>query len=103
MNSIRSLCYPALLFLVISFIHIIITPIYSDDYSGCFKEGICESYYKHLGVSIVYIIVSTLILNVVCSYGYNIIAWLLFIGLIIYRYVDSISFDIRVSDRFYYT
>jgi hypothetical protein len=103
MKSVRSLCSPAFLFLVISTIHmifVITTTFRSDIYPVCVKQGKCEPYYKYLGVSIVYILVATLILNMICSYGYNIIAWLLFIAFIIFRYVESMSADVSISDRY---
>jgi hypothetical protein len=98
-KKVRSLCTPSLCFLLVTTIHIIyiiITTYNHGIYPYCFDPDKCDTYltYTHLGISIISIIGFTWILNIICSYGYNVIAWLLFAILMIFRHLEAFSIDI---------
>jgi hypothetical protein len=98
-RKVRSLCAPSLWFLTITTIHIIYIIILTYNqgiYPYCFHPEKCDTYltYTHLGISIISIVGFTWILNIICSYGYNVIAWLLFAVLMIFRHLEAFSIDI---------
>jgi ABC-type transport system involved in multi-copper enzyme maturation permease subunit len=95
----RSLCAPSMWFLVITIIYIIygIFSSYNNGvYPICFDPDRCDIFltFAHLSLAVITMLLFTVILNVICSYGYNVIAWLLFAMLLIFRHLNGISIDI---------
>jgi len=98
MNSIvkrmSSLCAPSLSFLVVNSIYIIygiVVSYKSGIYPICFEPERCDIFmtFSRIGLAILLTILFTWILNVICSYGYNVIAWLLFAVILILRHVNG--------------
>jgi hypothetical protein len=100
-NNVRSLCTPSITFLVVSILYMIFTITMASTngtYPYCFTPEKCDTYltYTSLGKYIISTIVFTIVLNIICSYGYNVIAWLLFAILMIFRHLESASIDISI-------
>ena len=98
-RKVRSLCTPAMIFLVISTIQFIFKVVMiskNGTYPFCFHDEKCDTYltYTTLGINLIFNIVAVIILNVICSYGYNVVAWVLFAGLMIFRHLESASIDV---------
>jgi hypothetical protein len=99
-RSVRSLCGPAKAFLIITLLHMALI-IYNMHnygiYPFCFNEDMCNTIYTYhnLGSSFLFIFVYTIILNIICSYDYHFIAWLLFAILLIFRFVTDFSINME--------
>lgn len=93
-----SLCAPSMWFLVITTLYLIygIFVSYKDGvYPICFDPDRCDLFttFARLGLAVILMVLFTLILNVICSYGYNVVAWLLFAVLLISRHINGVSID----------
>jgi hypothetical protein len=65
-------------------------------YPVFFNEDMCNTMYiYHLGSSFLFIFVYTIILNIICSYDFHFIAWLLFAILLIFRFVTDFSINME--------
>lgn len=105
MNSlikrVSLLCAPSIWFLAISSIYIIygIVVSYKDGvYPICFEPDRCDIFttFARLALAVLIMILFTWILNILCSYGYNVIAWLLFAVILVFRHVNEIFIDVTI-------
>jgi hypothetical protein len=105
MNSLvkraTSLCAPSMWFLALTSLYIIygIVVSYKDGiYPICFEPERCDIFmtFVHISLAILVMILFTWILNVICSYGYNVVAWSLFAVLLISRHVNEFFIDITL-------
>lgn len=95
----QSLCAPSMWFLVITTIYIIygIFVSYKDGvYPICFNPERCDIFttFSRLALDVFMMLLFTLILNVICSYGYNVVAWMLFAVLLVFRHLNNLSIDL---------
>jgi len=95
------LCAPSIWFLAISSIYIIygIVVSYKDGvYPICFEPDRCDIFttFARLALAVLIMILFTWILNILCSYGYNVIAWLLFAVILVFRHVNEIFIDVTI-------
>ena len=98
-RKVRSLCTPATILLVISLIRLIYAVVWTYNYGTypeCFDSQKCDTYltYTNLGIYVIVTIAAVFILNLVCSYGYNVLAWVLFAGIMMVRHLESASIDV---------
>lgn len=98
-RKVRLLCTPAMALLIVStfyFIYKVIMISKYGTYPICFHDEKCDKNltYTTLGIFVIFTIVFIMILNVICSYGYNTLAWVLFAGLMIYRHLESASINV---------
>jgi len=79
--GLNSLCPPALLYLVVSLISLIIIAFYNYGNTNVYCVGYysCPVYNVTLIfiVKLIYIVFWTWVLNLICGAGYSIISWLL--------------------------
>lgn len=93
-SNVRDLCSPALIYLIVAIILLIESLIYEDDNSIGDQNKKNTVHITNIILGIVIIAFITFILNKLCSYGYNKIAWTI---LILYVFICGFNGSIGLS------
>jgi hypothetical protein len=101
MRKASSLCTPSKLFLAITSIYIMYTIVVAYKYGIypiCFDPARCDVFITlvHLALSVIIMILFTWILDVICSYGHNVVAWALFAVILTFRHLNNFHLELIV-------